>query len=153
MSRVEWAFLCDLAYFDAYRNLCVIGVQTQPVPNFPVGTRRFAIAARVPGLAPHPKVTVSVSTPDSTAGTPTACEYVRVEAVGDFLLVTFGLTPLIDDGIYRFEVAVPSPSVAIDLPIVIGDRRSHANPLSDGHRVDTPRVALPLRGINHVGLG
>ena len=29
MARVEWAVLCDLAYFDAYRNLCVIGVQTQ----------------------------------------------------------------------------------------------------------------------------
>ncbi|HEY7292246.1 MAG TPA: hypothetical protein VH583_20585 [Vicinamibacterales bacterium] len=23
MVKVDWAFLCDLAYFDAYRNLCI----------------------------------------------------------------------------------------------------------------------------------
>jgi hypothetical protein len=66
MACVEWALLCDLAYFDAYRNLCLFGVRTQaPVPTLPAGTRRFAIAARVVGLQPHPDVTVSVSTPDS----------------------------------------------------------------------------------------
>jgi hypothetical protein len=144
MARVEWALLCDLAYFDAYRNLCVIGAQTQPVPSFPVGTRRFAIAARVSGLGPHPQVCVSVSTPDNAA---TACEHVQVDAVGDHLLVTIGVTPLVEDGIYRFEVALPAqPSASIDLPIVIGDPQRQA-------RISTTGAVLPFRGINHVGLG
>ena len=69
MLRIDWALLCDLAYFDAYRNLCLIGVQTQPVPTFPIGTRRFAVAARVQGLRPQPTVSVSIWTPDRSAAT------------------------------------------------------------------------------------
>src|SRR4029077_13863417 len=61
MPRVEWAVLCDLAYFDAARNLGVIGMQTQAVPSFSPGARRFAIAAHVPGLRPDPSVSVSLS--------------------------------------------------------------------------------------------
>jgi hypothetical protein len=78
MSRVEWALLCDLAYFDAYRNLCMIGVQTQPVPSFPADTRRFTIAARVPGLGPHPTVAASILTPDGAASTPTQRQHLGV---------------------------------------------------------------------------
>ena len=146
MPRIEWALLCDLAYFDAYRNLCVIGVQTQPVPSFPIGTRRFAVAARVPGLSAHPSVTVSVSTPDSAAGAPRACEHMQVEAVGDHLLVTIGVAPLIDDGVYRFEVALTSqPPIAIDLPFVVAGQQPSADVLTDGY-APTPRR------VNHVGL-
>src|SRR6476661_9926696 len=120
MPRAEWALLCDLAYFDAYRNLCVIGVQTQPVPTFPAGTRRFAIAARVPGLAPRPSVTVALSTPDQVSNLPIACDRVHVEAIGDYLLATIGVAPLIDEGIYRFDVTLAGrPPISIDLPIVI----------------------------------
>ena len=127
MPRIEWALLCDLAYFDAYRNLCVIGVQTQPVPSFPIGTRRFAIAARVPGLTPHPSVTVFVSTPDA-ATIPNECDDVRVEAIGDHLLVSIGVAPLIDDGVYRFEVALGSqPPITIDLPLVIAAQQPPAH--------------------------
>jgi hypothetical protein len=145
MARIEWALLCDLAYFDAYRNLCVIGVQTQPVPSFPIGTRHFAVAARVPGLSSHPSVTVSVSTPDN-AGAPTECEHMRVEAVGDHLLVTIGVAPLIDDGVYRFEVALTSqPSIAIDLPFIVAGQQGSAHVLTDGY-APTPR------GVDHVGL-
>jgi hypothetical protein len=114
------------------------------VPSFPVGTRRFAIVARVPGLAPHPKVLVSVSTPDNAT---TVCEHVQVDAVGDHLLVTIGVTPLIEDGIYRFEVALTAqPSASIDRPIVIGDPQRQA-------RLGTPGAVLSLRGIHHVGPG
>jgi hypothetical protein len=153
MPRVDWTLLCDLAYFDAYRSLCVIGVQTQSVPSFAVGTRRFAIAARVAGLPPHPKVTVSLSAPPD-AVTPATCERVQVEAVGDHLVLTIGVAPLIDNGVYRFEVALLSPpSAVIDLPIVIGDPETHLRPLWDGQPVNLRGAVLPLRGINHVGLG
>ncbi len=153
MPRIEWALLCDLAYFDAYRNLCVIGVQTQPVPSFPVGTRRFAIAARVPGLAPHPSITVSVSTPDAGA-IPNECEDVRVDVVGDHLLVSIGVSPLIDDGVYRFEVALQSqPPITIDLPLVIAAQQPPAHLLAASHHLPALGGTLPPGGVNHVGLG
>jgi hypothetical protein len=151
MPRVEWALLCDLAYFDAYRNLCVIGVQTQPVPTFPAGTRRFAIAARVPGLTPRPSVTVALSTPDSVASVPIECERVHAEAVGDYLLVTIGVAPLVDDGIYRFEVALASqPPISIDLPIVVAGQSTQARVQSDRSRDQTAGAGLPRRGRDHV---
>ncbi len=150
MSSVEWALLCDVAYFDASRNLCMIGVQTQPVPCFPIGTRRVAIAALVPGLPPHPRVTVSILTPDGAASTPAGCEHVVIETAGDHLLANIGVAPLIDDGIYRFEVTVSSPPIAIDLPIVIAGHRSCERPLFEVYPIDVTKSAP--RGMDHVGL-
>ncbi len=142
MPRVEWAVLCDLAYFDAGRNLCVFGVQTQAVPAFSPGVRRFAIAARVPGLRPDPSVSVSLSTPDEVSGASTGCEQLRVEASGDHLVLNIGVAPLVDHGIYRFEIRLGSqPGLALDLPIIIaGPARLPGPPPSRG-------------GMNHVGLG
>jgi hypothetical protein len=134
--------LCDLAYFDAGRNLCVIGMQTQPVPAFSPGARRFAIAARVPGLGPDPSVSVSLSTPDEAPSARMDCEHVQIEAVGDHLVLNIGVPPLLDDGVYRFEVRVGRrPAIALDLPIVIAGT-SHV-----------PGVPPSPGGMNHVGLG
>jgi hypothetical protein len=121
MAKVEWALLCDLAYFDAYRNLCVIGAQTQaPVPTLPAGTRRCAIASRVVGLRPQPDVAVAVATPDSRLNATTWCERIEVEAVGDYLIVRLRGAPLVQEGIYRFEVSVDArESASIDIPVVV----------------------------------
>jgi hypothetical protein len=107
MARVEWALLCDLAYFDTYRNLCVIGAPTRsPVPALAVGTHRVTIVARVVGLRRRPDVAVSVSTPDGPRIATTFCERLEIEAVDDYLLVRLGGVPLAREGIYRFEVSV-----------------------------------------------
>jgi hypothetical protein len=142
MPRVEWAVLCDLAYFDAGRNLCMIGMQTQAVPAFSPGARRFAIAAHVPGLRPDPSVSVSLSTPDEAPTARVDCEHVQIEAVGDHLVLNIGVAPLVDHGIYRFEVSLGSrPALSLDLPIVIaGTPQIPGAPPSPG-------------GMNHVGLG
>jgi hypothetical protein len=152
MRRVEWAVLCDLAYFDAYRNLCVIGVQTQsPVPTLSAGTRRFAIAARVPGLRPCPAVVVSVFTPDSHLSASTWCERIDVEAVGDYVLVRLGGAPLMQEGIYRFEVSVDAPeSVSIDIPVVVAALQRHSQSSETG--LGEPDSASSTRGRNHAGL-
>jgi hypothetical protein len=152
MARVEWAVLCDLAYFDAYRNLCVIGVQTQsPVPTLSAGTRRFAIAARVLGLRPRPDVAVSVSTPDGRLNATTWCERIEVEAAGDYMLVRLGGAPLVQEGIYRFEVAVDAPeSVSIDMPVVVAALRRESQ--SNDNCLGAPHSASSTRGRNHAGL-
>jgi hypothetical protein len=153
MARVDWAFLCDLAYFDAYRNLCVIGVQTQsPVPTLPAGTRRFAIAARVVGLRPRPDVAVSVSTPDSRLNATVWCERVEVEAVGDYLLVRLAGAPLVQEGIYRFEVTVNArESASIDIPVVVAALPRHS-PLNDTRLGESDPASSSPRGRNHAGL-
>jgi hypothetical protein len=121
MARVEWALLCDLAYFDTYRNLCVIGAPTRsPVPALAVGTHRVTIVARVVGLRRRPDVAVSVSTPDGPRIATTFCERLEIEAVDDYLLVRLGGVPLAREGIYRFEVSVNfSECASIDLPVQV----------------------------------
>jgi len=135
MPRVEWAVLCDLAYFDAGRNLCVIGMQTQTVPAFSPGARRFAIAARVPGLGRDPRVSVSLSAPDEAPKARMDCEHLQIEAIGDHLVLNIGVAPLVDNGIYRFEVRVgPRSGLSLDLPIVIaGASRWPGVPPSPGN--------------------
>jgi hypothetical protein len=151
MGRVEWAVLCDLAYFDAYRNLCLIGVQTQPVPTLSVGTRRFAIAARVPGLGERPSVAVALSTP--SGADITVCGSVEVEAVGDFLLVALSAVPLIEEGAYRFEISVISQDwVSFDIPALVVARQSPLRLPPDGHRAGESSSALLRRGTHHAGL-
>ena len=87
MPRVEWALLCDLAYFDANNNLCVIGAQTQtPVPTLSAGTHRLTIAARP--RRPHtPDVAVSIHLPDRSPPD-SIPEYVDIESVGNYPLAT-----------------------------------------------------------------
>ena len=116
---IEWASLCDLAYFDTYQNLCVIGVQTQAaVATLPAGTQRFAIAARMAGLRRNPSVVVSVSSPDGASSDLAPCERMEVEANGDYMLVRLGRVPLVQEGIYRFEVSV-SGQEPFDIPIMV----------------------------------
>ena len=129
---IEWAMLCDLAYFDAYRNLCLIGAQTQsPVPVLTAGVHRFTIAARLAGLRARPDVAVSVSTPNGGRSATTWCKRVDVEAVGDYLLVRPGGVPLTDEGIYRFDVSVNArefPSIDIPVQVVAQRTYPHAPP-------------------------
>jgi hypothetical protein len=122
MARVEWALLCDLAYFDAYRNLCMIGVRAEsPVPTLPAGMHRFAIAARVAGLRPSPPATVSVTTPDGSLSATKWCLRVEVEAIGDYMLVQFGGVPPMREGIYRLEVSVDAREpLSIYIPVLVG---------------------------------
>ena len=137
MPRVDWVLLCDLAYFDAYRNVCLIGIQTQPIPTFPIGTRRFALAARLQGLHPHSTASVSISTPDHVGSIPITCERVTVEIEGDHVIVAIGVAPLIDDGVYRFAISLGAhPAVLFDLPILVEARHSPLHLTSDGFHGD-----------------
>jgi hypothetical protein len=152
MARVEWALLCDLAYFDAYRNLCMIGVQTQaPVPTLAAGSRRLAIAARVVELRPRPDVAVSVSTPDGRLNAKAWCERIQVEAVGDYVVISLGGVPLMQEGIYRFEVSLDAwESASIDMPVVVGALQRHSE--SNDTRLSRSDSASSSRGRNHAGL-
>ena len=151
MARVEWALLCDLAYFDAYRHLCLFGVQTQaPVPTLPAGTRRFAIAARVVGLHPQPDVSVSVSTPDGRLNARTWCERIEIETAGDYLVVRLGGVPFVEEGIYRFEVSMSTQeSASINIPVVVA-ASSRYSQLNDAR--SRSNSASSSRGRNHAGL-
>jgi hypothetical protein len=150
MARVEWALLCDLAYFDAYGHLCVIGAHTQcPVPMLVAGTHRITIAARVVGLRPRPDVVVSVSTPDGRRSATTWCERIEVEALGDDLLIRLGGVPVMPEGMYRLDVLVNGEErSAIDLPVQVVAHRVYP-PAPSGDRYVGQ---WDSRGTNHAGL-
>jgi len=124
MLNVDWAFLCDLAYFDTCSNLCMIGIHTQgPVRVLPMGVHRFTIAAHLTNVRPGEPldVVVSVSTPGGACTPADGFAGIRTELNGEHLLISIGRAPLIEEGVYRVEVAIGKGPASVDIPLLISN--------------------------------
>ena len=122
MLKVDWAFLCDLAYFDTCSNLCMIGIHTLgPVRVLPIGVHRFTIAAHLTNVRRDEPldVVLSVSTPTGRYAAADGFGGIRTEVSGDHLLISIGSAPLLEEGIYRFEVTIDGPQASLDIPLLI----------------------------------
>lgn len=120
MATIDWALLCDLAYFDTYGNLCVIGVHTEgPVRVLPTGVRRLSIAAHLANLKinEHLDIALSISTPSGVSTEADGFEAVRTELNADCLVLSIEKAPLLREGVYRFDISVGSAS--LDIPLVV----------------------------------
>jgi hypothetical protein len=108
MTTVDWAVMCDLAYFDGASRLCMFGIDTVgPVRTLSIGSHRLAIAIHFLDRDPHdgPDVALFVTRPN---GEIRAADEVRdfcVESRGDYMLVEMPSMPLREEGLYRFELA------------------------------------------------
>lgn len=120
MTGINWAVLCDLAYFDTYGNLCTIGIHTGgPVRVLPAGVRRLSIAARLADVRPAEPldVVLSISTPHGPSTESDGFEGVRTEVNAECLVLSIGRAPLLQEGVYRFEVSIGPASV--DIPLLV----------------------------------
>jgi hypothetical protein len=127
MPKVDWAYLCDLAYFDNQHQLCVIGIDTGgPVRTLCTGVYRFTIVARLLDVTDEDtsQIAVSVATPRGPRLVETR-PGAAPERRGEYLLVSIGNEPFYDEGVYRFEVALGSLS-SFDVPLVISNARQPA---------------------------
>jgi hypothetical protein len=79
MVSLDWALVCDFAYFDRADRLCMIGVETSGlIRTLPLGIHRLAIAVHFRDRDPNddPDVSVFVTSPRS--------EWWAPDAVRDF---------------------------------------------------------------------
>ena len=45
MARIDWALLCDLAFFDRQDRLCVVGiVRRLPAPRLPLAISQMMLS-------------------------------------------------------------------------------------------------------------
>jgi hypothetical protein len=61
MTTVDWAVICDLAYFDRFDRLCMFGLETSgQVRTLPVGDNRLAFAIHLQDRDPHDALDVAL---------------------------------------------------------------------------------------------
>ena len=48
VASIDWAFVCDLAYFDRHDRLCIVGITQKFVfPRLPVGLHQIMLVAHL----------------------------------------------------------------------------------------------------------
>jgi hypothetical protein len=108
MTTVDWAVMCDLAYFDGANRLCMFGIDTVgPVRTLSIGSHRLAIAIHLHDRDPRdsPDVALFVTRPNGEIRAADQVLDFCVESRGDYVLVEMPSMPLHEEGLYRFELA------------------------------------------------
>jgi hypothetical protein len=128
MASIEWATLCDLAFFDRQDRLCLIGIfRKLPVPSLPLAISQVMLVAKLTDLRPVEQVSISVGvlTPAGRWGAPSQHDGVVIEMAGDYVLATLRDVAIFEEGIYRFQIALGGQAIAsVDLPVLTVERPS-----------------------------
>jgi hypothetical protein len=114
MAHIDWSVICDLAYFDATGRLCLLGVETEDsVPVLPVGTQRFTIVARVKdaSIGDAAPLMLSVISPRGEWRDVTPEREFVAERQAEYLIVHLPRFRLVEEGLYRFELALAAPDL------------------------------------------
>lgn len=133
---VDWALVCDLAYFDRNKRLCLSGIDAgSPLRCLSPGMHRveFALHFRDRGEEEF-EPALLIATPGGQSYLADAGRDFIVESAGDYLLIHLQTMPFREEGYYRFELLVGRSG-----PFVFDFHVSTAG--SSG----TPRRCLPTR--------
>jgi len=121
MARLDWAHLCETAFLDSCGRLCMIGVTARfPVPSVPVAVHQLMLAARIVDVRPGDQfeVTVTVYTPSGLVQKSEDKNSVDVEIAGEYVIVMLRNLLLVEEGIYRFGVAIGDETpLTVDIPV------------------------------------
>jgi uncharacterized protein DUF6941 len=105
---IDWAVVCDFAYFDRAQQLCMMGVETAgPIRTLPTGIHRLAIAVHFHDRHPHDSADLAlfVTGPDGDWRMADVAHDFCVESSGEYLLIRMPSVSLQAEGTYRFELA------------------------------------------------
>ncbi len=116
MATVDWAVICDLAYFDSFDRLCLFGIETSgTVRTLPAGVHRLAVALHLQHRNPLDDLDLSllVTSPHGEWHAADEVHDFCVESRGEYVIVQIPGFPLQEEGIYRFELAcgVKEPAI------------------------------------------
>ena len=122
MPHIDWALMCDLAFFDRSDRLCVMGVIRQlPTPTLPLALGQVMMVGHLACLTRSDTVAVSVGveTPSGSCVVPRDGDSLVIELARDYVLVTLRDVPLREPGTYRFHLAVNDrPPATLDIPVL-----------------------------------
>ncbi len=123
MAQLDWALLCDHAYFDSSDRLCMLGVMRQlRTTGLPETMTRLVIVAKVTKLRVIEQFDVSVAIL-SPSGFLLAADHdsdaMTIDLIQDFVIVTIRGMPITESGSYTFRLQIEEqPTWDIDLPVV-----------------------------------
>lgn len=122
MARIDWALLCDLAFFDRQQRLCVVGiVRNLPTPRLPLAIGHLMIVGRLVEIRRADEVAVSVGivTPGGVLTTSDSSDHINMEMAQEYVLVTLRNIPIREEGVYRFRMALSGQApVFVDVPVL-----------------------------------
>ena len=130
MAKIEWAVLCDLAFFDGQDRLCIIGMfRTFPAPSLPFAISQVMLVAKLTDIRPVEEVSISIGvvTPRGQWIAPAQSDKVVIEPTREYVLATVRDVPIVEEGIHSFQIALKGQSsVSVDLPVLSVERPSFA---------------------------
>src|SRR5262245_15643528 len=109
MARIEWATLCDLAFFDRHDPLCIIRMfRTLPAPSLPLALSQVMLVGKLTDIQPVEELSISISVlaPSGRWGAPSQSDGIIIEVAREYVLATLRDVPIFEEGIYRFQIAV-----------------------------------------------
>ena len=107
MTTVDWAAICDLAYFDSLDRLCLFGIETTGrTRTLQAGVHRLALAVHLHDgrLRDGREVSLSVTSPHGESRAADEVVDFDVESRGEYVILHMPSFQLDEEGIYRFEV-------------------------------------------------
>lgn len=132
MARLDWAVICEHAYFDRTDQLCMVSIlRTLPAPRLPLVLPHLMFVGKLENLQMVEQfdVAVGVITPQGAVLCPDEeSGLMAIELVRDYVIVTLRDLPFTHRGVYSFRMQVGDASpVTIELPVsTTGDLRAGA---------------------------
>src|SRR5262245_24689682 len=107
MARIDWAVVCEHAFFDRQERLCLVGITRQlAFPSLPVGLHQLVVVARLADILPVDEIAVSVGvvTPSNGVVSPSMPEGLALQVIREYIVATLRDVPLSEEGNYRFQI-------------------------------------------------
>src|SRR5262245_60180500 len=109
MAGIDWAVLCDLAFFDRQERLCLVGiVRKLPIPALPLALGQVMLVGHLSDVreVEQFQISVAVVTPRGLVTIPKSSDCVEIEIAHDYVLVTLRALPITEEGVYRFQLGL-----------------------------------------------
>src|SRR5262245_5411616 len=128
MVRIDWALLCDHAFFDRHDQLCIISVvRSLHAPRLPLAVDHLTLVARLVDieLADEVDIAIGMVTPSGHHMARPGSGIVAIEMVREYVLATLRDVPLPEEGVYRFQIRLRGqPVVAVAIPVMTAEVES-----------------------------
>lgn len=121
MARIEWAVLCERAFFDRQHQLCLIGiVGSLAAPSLPMTLQHTTLVARLTDINAVEDVALSVGmvTPTGQHRARTGSESVNIVMVREYAIATLQNIPLSEEGVHHFQIQLRGqPAISLGIPV------------------------------------
>lgn len=114
--------MCDHAFLDRDNRLCVIGmIERLSVSEVPFALGQVTLVARLVDVKTVDEIElcITVVTPLGTLAAPTDADALQLDIVEGHIFATLRGIPLMNEGVYRFQVSLSGqPALAVEIPVL-----------------------------------